>query len=349
MKFKTPYIISEIGVNYYDIAKKKNISNMEAAKLMIKKAKQAGSDAVKFQSYKADTIASKNSPAYWDTKKEPTRSQFELFKKFDKFDKKEYEKLANYAKSLKIDFLCTPFDYKSVEYLDKIVPAFKISSSDITNFPLIEKIVKKGKPIYQSVGASTIKEIRETINFMKSINNKVNVTLLHCVLNYPTLNENSNLNRISILKEKFPTHAIGYSDHTLPDHSMNILTTATLLGVTVVEKHFTLDKTIPGNDHYHSMDPKDLKIFIKNCLVLEKIFSKNEKDYLPSEKKSRKEARRSLVAIEDIEPNEIITNKMLISKRPAHGISPKDIKKVIGKKAKKKILADEIIKWIILK
>ena len=139
------FIVAEIGVNYYDIAKKEKISNMEAAKLMVDEAKKNGADAVKFQSYKASSIASKNSPAYWDQKEEPAKSQYKLFKKFDKFGKKEFHELAEYCIEKELIFMSTPFDFVSADYLDELMPIYKISSSDITNFPFIEYIAKKKK------------------------------------------------------------------------------------------------------------------------------------------------------------------------------------------------------------
>ena len=157
---KKPFLIAEIGVNFYDIAEKENISDMDAAKLMIDEAKACGVDAVKFQSYKAETIASRNSPAYWDLSEEPTTSQFELFKKFDKFGADEYRELASYCKEVGIMFLSTPFDFESVDYLDEFMDIYKISSSDLTNIPFIKYIASKNKPILLSTGASTLKEIK---------------------------------------------------------------------------------------------------------------------------------------------------------------------------------------------
>ena len=147
---KKPFLIAEIGVNFYDIAKKEGISDMDAAKLMIDEAKKCGVDAVKFQSYKAETIASRNSPAYWDLSEEPTTSQFELFKKFDKFGVEEYRQLADYCKNVGIMFLSTPFDFASVDYLDDFMDIYKISSSDLTNIPFIKYIASTNKPILLS-------------------------------------------------------------------------------------------------------------------------------------------------------------------------------------------------------
>ena len=175
--FKTkPFLIAEIGVNYYDIAKKEKITNMDAAKLMIKEVKESGCDGVKFQTYKAETIASRNSPAYWDLNEEPTKSQFELFKKFDSFGNEEYKELANYCKKLGIKFLSTPFDFESVDYLDEYMDVYKISSSDLNNIPFIKKIASKKKPIILSTGASYMKEIDEAI---KAINPYLAILVKH--------------------------------------------------------------------------------------------------------------------------------------------------------------------------
>ena len=154
MRKTKPYLIAEIGVNYYDTARVMNITPLEAAKLYVKEVADAGIDCAKFQTYKANTIVSKNSPAYWDTSKEPTKTQYELFQKFDSFGKEEYKILSDYAHSLGIDFTSTPFDYESADYLYDMVDFYKISSSDFSNLPFIKHIGAKGKPVIISVGAS---------------------------------------------------------------------------------------------------------------------------------------------------------------------------------------------------
>ena len=216
---KKPFLIAEIGVNFYDIAKKEGISDMDAAKLMIDEAKKCGVDAVKFQSYKAETIASRNSPAYWDLSEEPTTSQFELFKKFDKFGVDEYKQLADYCKSIGIMFLSTPFDFASVDYLDEFMDIYKISSSDLTNIPFIKYIASKNKPILLSTGASTLTEIKQAVNSIEEVSD-VDIAIMHCVLSYPTAYEDANLLMIKDLAEHFPDYEIGYSDHTKPDENM---------------------------------------------------------------------------------------------------------------------------------
>jgi len=343
-KKSKPFIILEAGVNYYDIANKLNIEPIEAAKLMIKQAGKTGADAIKFQTYKAEKIASKYSPAYWDLTNEPTKSQYELFKKYDSFGEREYKILANYAKDKKIAFMSTPFDEDSADFLDELMAVFKISSSDITNLPFIKYISKKGKPIFLSTGASTIDEIKDAVTTIENEGNH-QIVLMHCILNYPTKYEDTNLGMINHLIKLFPDYLIGYSDHTRPDPNMLVLTTAIFLGAKIIEKHFTLDKTLNGNDHYHSMDPEDISRFIDNLTFIDLIMGKDKKEPLKSEGLSRKYARRSVVAKTNILKDSIITKDMITFKRPGTGISPKFFEQIIGKKVKKDIVADEIIEW----
>ena len=327
-----PYIIAEIGVNHE--------GSMNTAKRLVDEAKEGGAHAVKFQSYKAETLASKYSPAYWDTTKEPTKSQFELFKKHDSFWKDEMQELKDYCDIVGIEFMSTPFDVESVKFLNDMMDVFKISSSDITNKPFIEYICSFGKPIILSTGASDLEEVQDAVNWIKPFN--VPLALLHCVLNYPTPDENANLGMIVGLKEAFPNNIIGYSDHTLPK-DMKVCEMATMLGSVIIEKHFTHDKSLPGNDHYHAMDKEDLKVFNKNINAAFEILGCFKIDALADEEKSRMNARRSLVASKDIPKGKLIEKSDLTFKRPAHGISPKYIDDVIGKEAKVDIMEDDII------
>ncbi|MBR5524180.1 MAG: N-acetylneuraminate synthase family protein, partial [Clostridia bacterium] len=201
---KNPYIIAEIGVNFYDTAREMGIAPLEAAKLYIDQVKQAGIDCAKFQSYKAGTIVSKNSPAYWDTTKEPTKTQYELFLKHDMFGQDEYRTLADYAHSQGLDFTSTPFDYASADYLCEMVDFYKISSSDLTNLPFIEHIAKKGKPVYLSVGAAYLSEVDEAVRILQKAGCR-DIVLMHCVLSYPTIPENANLNVLKTLKRTYPS------------------------------------------------------------------------------------------------------------------------------------------------
>jgi len=337
--FANPYIIAEIGVNHE--------GKMELAKRLIDEAMEGGADAAKFQSYKAKTIASKNSPSYWDTTKEPIDSQFKLFKKYDKFWKKEFEALATYCKKSGIEFISTPFDFESATFLNVMMDVFKISSSDITNLPFIEYIAGFGKPILLSTGASHLWEIFEAIDVIERVG--IPYSLMHCVLNYPTTDCNANLGMIYDLREKFPHIVIGYSDHTLPLHQMEILVNAYLLGARIIEKHFTHDKSLPGNDHYHAMDKEDVKIFKKRIELILKLIGQSRKKPLDSEETSRHNARRSIVMARCVFKGQRIQREDITFKRPAHGISPRNLSDVIDKIVVRDLEEDEILKWSAIK
>ena len=331
-----PYIIAEVGVNHegsFDLAKK-----------LIELAHQGGANAVKFQTYKAETLASKNSPSYWDTSKEPTTSQYALFKKLDSFGDNEYRQLAEHCEIIGIDFVSTPFDGHAIDLLDPLMPFYKIASADLTNTPMLRHIASKGKPVVLSTGASTLNEIHTAIQELKKFGTN-DIALLHCVLNYPCEYENVHLNMIKDMKVKFPEQIIGYSDHTVPDPAMAILTTAWNYGAAVIEKHFTHDKSLPGNDHYHAMDVDDLSKFTATIDLLVKAGGEKEKGFQPSEKISRLNARRSIVTKRNIEAGSILTEGDIINKRPGTGISPLHWDEVIGMKVKNSLDDDHILQW----
>lgn len=329
-----PFIIAEAGVNHE--------GNMDTARRLIDEAAAGGADAIKFQTYKAEKLASRDSPAYWDTTKEPTPSQYELFKKYDSFWKKEFEELKKYCDSAGIAFLSTPFDVESAAFLNDLMEVFKISSSDITNLPFINYLCAFKKPIILSTGAAWLYEIAQAVEWIEAWGNKL--ALLHCVLNYPTRDENASLGMIPALRRTFPQHAIGYSDHTLPK-DMSTLVTATLLGATILEKHFTHDKNLSGNDHYHAMDMHDLKAFYKKIRQVLASIGPFQVSSLADEEPARQNARRSLVTARFIGKNEIITGTDLTWKRPASGISPRDFNEVVGMKAARDLPEDTILKW----
>lgn len=343
MKKQDYVIIAEIGVNYYDIAVQREIDNLEAAKLMCKEAKIAGADAVKFQSYKADNITSKFASSYWDITEESTSSQYELFKKYDLFGANEYHEIAEYCKDIGVVFMSTPFDFDAVDYLDNMVEEYKISSSDLTNLPFIDYICKKNKPIILSTGASNELEIKRAMQVINIYGNTV--SLLHCVLEYPTPLNHANLGRIIALKQLYPNCILGYSDHTKPTEYCEVITTAYALGARIIEKHFTLDKTLPGNDHYHAMDMNDLKMIKQMIEKEKKILGKVELTYLESEQIARANARRSIVLKNNLKKGSIIKSDDLAFKRPGTGISPEDYEKVVGKRVNRDIAEDNILQW----
>lgn len=332
-----PYLIAEAGVNHE--------GSMDLARRLIDQAAEGGAQAIKFQTYKADTIASKDSPYYWDISKEPTTSQHELFKKYDSFWKEEFGILKEYCDKVGITFLSTPFDVESATFLNELMPVFKISSSDLTNLPFIEYQCKFGKPIILSTGASYLWEIQRAVDTIEKWENPL--CLMHCVLNYPTPNHHANLGMIKGLIQKFPQFCPGYSDHTLPGDMSNLIYSV-LLGAIVVEKHFTHDKSLPGNDHYHAMDKEDLKVFWNRWEAVKELLGTYKVGALASEEPARKNARRSLVAANDIVMGKEITASDLTWKRPAHGISPSELELVVGRKAARDIKSDEILKWNLL-
>ena len=333
-----PYIIAEAGVNHE--------GSMELAKRLIEEAKEGNAQAIKFQSYKAKTLASKNSPSYWDLSKEPTTSQFELFQKHDSFWKKEFVELKAHCDKFDIEFMSTPFDIESADFLDDLMPVYKISSSDLNNHPFISYMCEKGKPILLSTGASYLWEVMETVELIEKYN--LPYCLMHCILNYPTMNENAHLGYILDLAKQFPKIPIGYSDHTLPQ-DMSVITSSILLGAHIIEKHFTHDKTLPGNDHYHAMDKEDMKIFWDKWQQIEELIGSDKKSVLESEEISRKNARRSLVATKEIKMGDKFTEDNVTWKRPAFGISPKYYSDLLTRVAKVDIEEDTPLQWKMIK
>ncbi|MBN2193639.1 MAG: N-acetylneuraminate synthase family protein [Polyangiaceae bacterium] len=318
-----PYVIAEIGVNHE--------GRLDLARRLIDEAVEGGADCVKFQTYKAHTLAARQSPSYWDLQAEPTTSQYELFKKYDGFEPADYAALAEHARVRGVTFCSTPFDLPSVEWLAPLVPFFKIASADLTNLPLLRACAAQRKPIVLSVGASYLSEVEEAVRVLAERVPAADIVLLHCVLEYPTPYEHANLSVIEHLVRVFPDHAIGYSDHTRPDPAMAVLLRAWMLGAVVLEKHFTHDKTLPGNDHYHAMDRDDLRRFRESAALLLAAEGSGRKTVLPSEATARQNARRSLVAVRSLPVGHQLTAADLIPKRPAFGLPTSALEWVLGR------------------
>ena len=336
-----PYIIAEIGVNHE--------GNIDLAKRMIDEAASVGVHGVKFQTYKAEKIASQDhSKYYWDLNEEPSTSQFQLFKKYDAFERREYEILADHAKAAGVDFLSTPFDLDAVDMLDDLVPFFKIASADITNIPMLKKIASKNKPIILSTGASTLSEIQEAIDTLKS-HGATDICLLHCVLNYPTPEDHAHLGFMKTLMKTYPDCAIGYSDHVKPNANgdMPALLLASFEGAVVLEKHFTFDKTLPGNDHYHAMDFKDLKKFVEQLTQYRRLYG-SEKKNLETEKRARVNARRRICTSVEVAEGTILDEAMLIPLRADIGIQVSFWEEVVGRKALTSLKPGQPIEWSLL-
>ena len=342
-EYLKPYVIAEIGVNH--------AGDMNIAKKMIKSVADAGGHAAKFQTYKAEKIAAKSaSPSYWDTSEEPCTSQFELFKKYDSFGEEEYRELADYCKECGVNFLSTPFDLDAVDELFHLMPCFKIASADITNIPLVRKIASKGKPVIVSTGASKLFEIENALQILEKANCP-QITLLHCVLNYPTPQEHAQMYQMKILERTFGGRAsIGYSDHVKPnkDGSMPALEMAVLSGSVVIEKHFTYDKTLPGNDHYHAMDEYDLRVFMNKVAEYKKLSGGMSRN-IDLEASAIKNARRRVVVARDLEEGYRVTELDLIALRADRGIESIHWDEVVGKMIVKSVKKDTPLDWSYLK
>ncbi len=328
-----PTIIAEAGVNHG--------CSIKLAKKYVNLVSKAKADAIKFQTYKAELIASKNSPAYWDTSEEKTKSQYKLFKKFDKFNFKEFNELKKLCNKKKLTFLTTLFDTESVDKYNKLIKVYKISSSDITNVPLLRKIGNKKKHVIISTGASTTSEIKFALKILNLP--KYKICLMHCVLNYPTNYDDANLNYISILKKNFPGYIIGYSDHTRADKNLTALITAYNCGAKIIEKHFTHNNSLKGNDHYHSMTYKDLINFYDFFDKIKKLRG-NFKKNLKKESKSIMYARRGIYTKKNIKKSQKFSEKNLITLRPNNEVSAILWDKVIGKKSKFNLKAGDPLK-----
>jgi len=323
------YIIAEAGSNHN--------GSFEQAKKLIDAAVEAGADAVKFQIFKAENLYSKYTPEFSYLKGE---NVYELIKNIET-PREWIKELIKHCKGKNIDFLASAFDFEAVDLLDKYVPAFKIASFEITDLELIKYAAEKGKPMIISTGMANLSEIEDAINAIKSVGNE-NIILLHCNSLYPTPVEIVNLRAIETMKNAFKL-PVGFSDHTLGIH---IPIAAVAMGACMIEKHFTLDRSLPGPDHSFALEPDELNAMVRCIREVEKVKGNGikEKSELESEEMYVK-ARRSIHAKVDIPKGTKITRDMLIIKRPGYGIKPKFIDIVIGREAKKDIKEDEWITW----
>ncbi|MDH4129237.1 MAG: N-acetylneuraminate synthase [Spirochaetota bacterium] len=316
------FIIAEAGLNHN--------GDLNIAKKMIDSACDVGANAIKFQSYIAENMVVK-------TKDE---KQYNLLKKFElSFDSQKI--LFNYCKSKNIHFLSSPFDESTSDFLDNLgVKVFKIASSEITNYPLIEHIAKKDKPILLSTGMSTLGEVEDAVNIIQNYNDHV-LILLHCVSNYPTKAEDVNLRAMETMELAFHL-PVGYSDHSM---GIEIPIAAVVLGASVIEKHFTLDNSMEGPDHSISLNPTEFKKMVNGIRTVEEAIGDGIKRPIDSEQPVKDAARKSLVAKMDIPAGTILKTDMLTAKRPGHGISPKYLNLIIGKKLHKTIKQNDFINW----
>lgn len=326
--FLKPFIIAEIGTNF---------KNIQEAKKMILISSQSGADAVKFQTYKAETLAIPDATFPDDSGK--IISQYDYFKKTELSEKNHYI-LFKYAKKHKILFISTPSSKEDVDFLDSLgVPAFKTGSDDLTNLSLLKYIAEKKKPMIISTGMSTIQDIKKSIDIIrKTGNNKI--IFLHCTVGYPAKFEDVNIRSIKVLQKKF-NYPIGFSDHTF-GFIAPIL--ATSFGSCIIEKHVSIDKSRGGPDNDVAIDIRHLKHMIKAINKAYVSLGSFKKRVQVSEQKWVKAARKSLFTTCDIKKGTIITENMLIAKRPGNGIKTSDIYKIVGKIAKRDLKKNQLLK-----
>jgi len=330
---KPCFIIAEAGVNHN--------GDLDLAKKLVDFAKEAGADAVKFQTFKAEDMVIKEAEMAEYQKKNigKRQSQMQLLKNLElKYEC--FKELKEYCVQKKIIFISTPHTSDAADFLDSFVSVYKIASPDITNMPLLEKIGQKKKPIILSTGMADLEEIREAVGIISKQRNK-EIIILHCTSNYPCPLDEVNLKAMKTLEKEFDC-LVGYSDHTL---GFKVPIMAVAMGASVLEKHFTLDKNMAGPDHKASLNPEELKEMIKSVRKTEKILGSGIKKPFESERIIGKLVRKSLVARKDIDKGSIIKENMLEIKRPGTGISSKEIKKVIKRKAKKRIKKGQLINW----
>ncbi|MDF2822463.1 MAG: N-acetylneuraminate synthase [Clostridiales bacterium] len=326
------YIIAEAGVNHN--------GKFELAKKMIDVAKIAGVDAIKFQTFKSEKLVSQRAQkAEYQAKETGSEeTQLDMLKKLE-LSYEEFTQLAEYCKEVGIEFLSTPFDMDSIDFLDDLgINLYKLPSGEITNTPFLIKVAKLGKPIILSTGMSNMKDIELALKTLKD-NGARDISLLHCNTQYPTPFEDVNLRAMKTIKDTFglPT---GYSDHTIGNE---VSIAAVALGAQIIEKHFTLDKDMEGPDHKASMSSEELIYFVKSIRNVENALGSSEKKLSPSEAQNIVAARKSLVANMAIKKGEIFTELNLAVKRPGNGISPVKWFEVLGTTAKRNFVEDELI------
>jgi N,N'-diacetyllegionaminate synthase len=325
------YIIAEAGVNHN--------GDLRLAKQLVDAAKKSGVDAVKFQTYKTDDLVTSKAEmaAYQKKQLKDRTSQYELLKSLE-LDFDDFVELKDHCDKKRIQFLSTPHSPSAVDFLDPLLPVFKIASGDLTNLPFLELVASYDKPIIMSTGMGTLEEVEEA---MSTIRNKGNnqIVLLHCVTNYPAPLETLNLRAMLTLKDAFGV-PVGFSDHTI---GLAASIAAVSLGACVIEKHFTLDKNLPGPDHKASLEPRELADLVRVLRSVKDALGDGIKKPTEPEMEIRKVARKSLVAKMDIQQGSTITEAMIEIKRPGIGIAPKHLKNIIGKKASRDIEKDELL------
>jgi N-acetylneuraminate synthase/N,N'-diacetyllegionaminate synthase len=327
------YIVAEAGINHN--------GDIDLAKEMITEAKKCGVDAVKFQVFKAEEFVSDTNSTYTykSQGKLVTEPMLEMFKRYE-FGVNEWKEIFEYCKNKNIEFFATPQNPSNLDFILSIVdmPVIKVGSDDLTNLELLEYYAKKNKPLIISAGMAYISEIEDAVNAIRNTGNK-DLIVLHCISSYPADAEEVNLRKMLTIKQAFDV-VVGFSDHTI---GCTAAIGAVVLGAKVIEKHFTLDKNLPGPDHWFSANPDEMRELVNEIRVIERALGSSIVEPTPKELEMRKIARRSIVASKNINKGDVITKNMITVKRPGTGLVPKFINYVIGRRAKVDIKRNELI------
>lgn len=325
-------IIAEAGVNHN--------GRLDLALKMVDEAKRAGADIVKFQTAIPERVISRYADKA-EYQKETTgneESQLEMCRRIH-LKLSDYDIIKEYCEEVGIEFLSTPFDLESIDYLEKLgMKLWKIPSGEITNLPYLIKIAKTGKPVIMSTGMAELKEVEEAVSVLKE-GGAGEITLLHCTTEYPAPFDSVNLKAMNTIREKLGTK-VGYSDHTT---GIEVVVAAVSLGATVIEKHFTLNRNLEGPDHKASLEPEELEVMVNKIRIIEKALGDGIKRAAEAEKKNIAIARKSIVAAKDIKKGEILSEDNITTKRPGNGISPMQWFEVLGTEAIRDFGEDELI------
>ncbi|MBN8993280.1 MAG: N-acetylneuraminate synthase family protein [Rhizobiales bacterium] len=327
------YIIAEIGGNF---------TRFEDARTLIDAAAASGADAVKLQTYRADTVASRK--AVFDMENTGLVSQHELFRQYE-IDLDLHKAVFDYAARHGLDWFSTPSHESDVDMLENLgVGAHKIGSDDAVNLPFLRVVARTGKPMILSTGMCTMEEVQESVAAIRSEGVK-QLMLLHAVTSYPTHPEHVNLGAMQAMMREFPDLAVGYSDHTIGPIACIC---AAAMGARILEKHFTWDKQAPGPDHMLSADPDEMKAIVEAVRSFEVMRGDGRKHPAASEAKTRTNNRKSIVLARAAAAGEPLTADHLTVKRPGYGIAPKHLQDVIGRRPRQVLEADDVLTWEVL-
>ena len=334
MKVPHTIIIAEAGVNHN--------GSIDSAKKLIDIASEAGADYVKFQTFRAETLVTHNADKaeYQKGLTGNIETQFDMIKRLE-LDQDAHQELVQYCSEKDILFLSSPFDHESIDALAELnIPFYKIPSGEITNLPYLRHVGHMGKPVVMSTGMATLEEIRMAMEVLLEAGlKKEQLTILHCNTQYPTPMEDVNLRAMITIRDEFSVK-VGYSDHTL---GIEVPIAAVALGATLIEKHFTLDRTLPGPDHAASLEPEELKAMVASIRNIEKVMGNGIKKPSQSEIKNIPIVRKSIVAKKNIQKGEKFSKKNITVKRPGNGISPMQWDEVLGMISEKDYLLDDKI------